>query len=311
MVVADVRLLLGDAAAAEFEELILQCHVEADPTLRRCTSPNCSRIITPDAIGLCHVATCECGQRICWRCRGEAHAPLSCEYLDQWLKITKAESLQAKWICENTKPCPKCARRIEKNGGCNHMTCRTANGNGCGYEFCWVCGHEWHTHVGNGYQCNKFTDFDASKPGDLPEYDLKRLNHYHTRYMNHMQSHDAELAAREQFRTAMYTAWGQIDSDIFRGKVQAPVIIQQVFEAIDTARSILIWSYPHAFYMKPGSTELKLFEHVQTEVERYLEELTHAVEHQVFMSPLHFEKLAKIVLNNSDVLNKHVDQYSR
>jgi ariadne-1 len=125
LLVSDVRLLLGDDSASEFEDVILQCHIEADPTLRRCTSPTCEYIITHDAIGLCHVALCQCGQRVCWRCRGEAHSPLACEYLDRWAKITEAESMQAKWICENTKPCPRCNRRIEKNGGCNHMTCLT------------------------------------------------------------------------------------------------------------------------------------------------------------------------------------------
>jgi hypothetical protein len=29
------------------------------------------------------------------------------------------------------KDCPKCNVQIEKNGGCDHMTCR------CGYEFYW------------------------------------------------------------------------------------------------------------------------------------------------------------------------------
>merc|ERR1712034_206403 len=28
---------------------------------------------------------------------------------------------------------------VEKDGGCNHMTCST-RGKGCGYEFCWTCG---------------------------------------------------------------------------------------------------------------------------------------------------------------------------
>lgn len=32
------------------------------------------------------------------------------------------------------KRCPKCSQYIEKNGGCDHMTCRHR---GCGYEFWW------------------------------------------------------------------------------------------------------------------------------------------------------------------------------
>jgi len=37
-------------------------------------------------------------------------------------------------VVGNTKRCPKCSIRIEKNQGCNHMTCR-----GCKFEWCWVC----------------------------------------------------------------------------------------------------------------------------------------------------------------------------
>lgn len=39
------------------------------------------------------------------------------------------------WIAKNTSPCPKCAFRIKKNGGCNHGRC----GN-CSFNFCWICG---------------------------------------------------------------------------------------------------------------------------------------------------------------------------
>jgi hypothetical protein len=40
------------------------------------------------------------------------------------------------WLRRNTKPCPRCKVRIEKNGGCRHMTCKNAD---CGHEFFWCC----------------------------------------------------------------------------------------------------------------------------------------------------------------------------
>merc|ERR1712154_518295 len=45
---------------------------------------------------------------------------------------------------------------IEKNQGCNHMTCRKHAG-GCGHEFCWLCKGDWSKHgsaTGGYYQCN-------------------------------------------------------------------------------------------------------------------------------------------------------------
>ena len=39
-----------------------------------------------------------------------------------------------RWIIENCKKCPNCLYHIEKNNGCDHMTCIK-----CRHEFCWSC----------------------------------------------------------------------------------------------------------------------------------------------------------------------------
>ena len=47
-----------------------------------------------------------------------------------------------------TKPCPKCSHPIEKNGGCNSMTCRW-----CLVNFCWKCGQEFGEGHWNHFLC--------------------------------------------------------------------------------------------------------------------------------------------------------------
>ena len=49
------------------------------------------------------------------------------------------------WLSANSKQCPRCRIPIEKNGGCNHMTCRPPGG--CGYEFWWSCRCEYPRHT--------------------------------------------------------------------------------------------------------------------------------------------------------------------
>ncbi|KAM6962550.1 E3 ubiquitin-protein ligase RNF14-like [Aplochiton taeniatus] len=42
--------------------------------------------------------------------------------------------LSESWITNNSKLCPQCSAKIEKESGCNKMTCSK-----CGQYFCWLC----------------------------------------------------------------------------------------------------------------------------------------------------------------------------
>lgn len=47
-----------------------------------------------------------------------------------------------KWAhSHNVRYCPSCHIRIEKDGGCSHMTCSN-----CSYDFCWACGLSFSGH---------------------------------------------------------------------------------------------------------------------------------------------------------------------
>jgi hypothetical protein len=110
---------------------------------------------------------CGKGHAFCAACKGPSHSPSSCEDWRRWLARIQAivssvetsdkdgnEIANALWVAANTKRCPKCELPIEKNEGCNHMTCRT-----CRHEFCWVCMKAWSMHsqdTGGYFQCNRF-----------------------------------------------------------------------------------------------------------------------------------------------------------
>eukprot|EP00056_Hartaetosiga_gracilis_P003901 m.69420 g.69420 ORF g.69420 m.69420 type:complete len:533 (+) comp11625_c0_seq1:185-1783(+) len=97
--------------------------------------------------------TCEhCASKFCYF-HGLAHEGRPCEPTGQSLK----EKVATKWwLMRKTRQCRKCKNHIEKNQGCNHMTCR------CGHEICWCCGGDYVKNGRRGHSRSLFP-----KPRDL------------------------------------------------------------------------------------------------------------------------------------------------
>ena len=92
--------------------------------------------------------TCtECNLRSCFDCRALAHPRLTCKEYQAFLiaERTPADAATMEWFENNTKSCP-CNARIEKNLGCEHMTCTR-----CRAEWCWLCGVDYNLirNIGN------------------------------------------------------------------------------------------------------------------------------------------------------------------
>ena len=116
---------------------ILKNFTDANNDIRWCPTPNCGICIQSQSHSSKDIE-CECGASFCFSCTKEAHRPCQCEMIDVWDKKNNSEAENVKWLMVNTKKCPNCKKFIEKNQGCNHMTCRKEAG-GCSYEFCWIC----------------------------------------------------------------------------------------------------------------------------------------------------------------------------
>ncbi|KAK5696571.1 hypothetical protein LTR97_007874 [Elasticomyces elasticus] len=112
--------------------------IKQDPDYRECASADCSYgyILAKGDGTIFHCQLCDSGY--CVDCEAPWHVGKTCEQHQDSItskkRKEKGNAASEKKIKDTTKPCPSCKTAIEKNRGCQHMTCLN-----CSHQFCWVC----------------------------------------------------------------------------------------------------------------------------------------------------------------------------
>lgn len=267
--------------AEKFDRFLLESYIEDNKMVKWCPSiPHCGNAIRVETDEFCEVE-CSCGLQFCFSCLSEAHSPCSCWMWELWTKKCRDESETVNWITVHTKPCPKCHKPVEKNGGCNLVSCI------CGQAFCWLCGgatgrdHTWSSIA--GHSCGRYKE-DQEKKSERAKRDLYRYMHYHNRYKAHTDSFTQESRLRETIKEKV----ANLESRDSRLRDFSWVTngLYRLFRS----RRALSFSYPFAFYMfgddlfKDEMTneekEIKqhLFEDQQQQLEANVEKLSKALE---------------------------------
>lgn len=116
-----------------YDQFICRHRLEKMNEFIWCSNPKCSFGQLNDGGEANNIVTCQrCQQKTCFKHKIPWHGGLTCKQYDA--QCDKQIQASLKWITQYTKQCSKCRFRIEKNDGCDHMTCIK-----CGYEFCWSC----------------------------------------------------------------------------------------------------------------------------------------------------------------------------
>lgn len=249
--------------------------VDDNPRIRWCPAPDCGRAVYCSE-GVQDTVQCSCGESFCFKCQEPAHAPCTCMHLRAWKQKEKDESETANWLVANTKPCPKCNRQIEKNGGCNHMSCSQ-----CRYEFCWVCLDSWAQHdnsTGGFYKCNKYLPLEVDERNKQSSRDearrsIEKYMHYFRRYASHAQSQKFEKQLLEKSEEKMRELQ---QMNKFSSWVDVEYIQKGVIQLIE-CRNVLKYTYVHGYYMDDGQ-EKSMFEFLQEDLEKVTEKLSEILE---------------------------------
>eukprot|EP00474_Spongospora_subterranea_P009178 CRZ09636.1 hypothetical protein [Spongospora subterranea] len=288
--------LLPSSKRPQFKQWLLDGFVQGNRNrMKWCPNPDCDKIIENKASADKEIE-CRCGYVFCFKCELEGHRPCSCELVEQWQTKNSTDSENVNWIIANTKRCPKCQVNIEKNQGCNHMTCRF-----CKFDFCWLCKGDWTKHgsaTGGFYRCNKYEEAKSKGDASLMEKEeqkaeeartaLQKYMFYFTRFDNHQKSIQFARKTRQNAESRM-----QKLRDIQGTNYQDVQFVLNAVNAVVACRRVLMWTYCYGFYLE-GTAEKDIFEQHQERLEKFTE-LLHGLSEKPIESLLENKTRSEIV----------------
>ncbi|XP_043925216.1 E3 ubiquitin-protein ligase RNF14-like isoform X2 [Protopterus annectens] len=159
---SQVKQLVGEEAFSRYDHLLLQNGLSLMTDVVYCPRLSCQTAVLkePDS----EMAVCNsCFFAFCTKCNLTYHGVAPChnevaeelgspvnencestddsegDYDEEIYRMVSRKKLaqryqNEKWVKENAKVCPNCRSPVQKDGGCNKMTCGR-----CGSFFCWVC----------------------------------------------------------------------------------------------------------------------------------------------------------------------------
>ncbi|CAN6373458.1 unnamed protein product [Urochloa humidicola] len=234
--------------------------------IKWCPAPGCTRAV--ELLGDAHATDvfCDCNNGFCWSCGEEAHRPVSCDTVRAWLALNISEAETAKWILTNTKSCPSCGRPIEKNQGCNHMTCSDP----CRHQFCWLCLDPWNDHksCSSRYGHRRLQLQETRRRRQAKASVGRYLYHYERWAANGNSLHKA-LVDMDQLKSSELESMARA--------VDLPAtelgFVTEAYHQIAHGRRVMRWAHAYGYFLDPEYDAAKqgLFDDLQSQANRWLE----------------------------------------
>eukprot|EP01083_Nonionella_stella_P036437 99427_1 len=132
-----LKFITDEALKEKFHKFKRDKLLMLDENARFCPTVDCDGYMIGSRISPKLVCP-ECSTTICFNCSRLWHGYFTkCTSAQVAAPVDENDEKFHQWELnkrDNVKKCPKCKMRIEKDAGCNHMTCVS-----CKYEFCWLC----------------------------------------------------------------------------------------------------------------------------------------------------------------------------
>ncbi|KAF2128575.1 hypothetical protein P153DRAFT_376696 [Dothidotthia symphoricarpi CBS 119687] len=151
--VPTLKSVVSKASFQEWDAALVKHHLSASEEYIICLKPECGKYFSIEGCkksrrGKQKVECPYCQYELCLSCNRPWHKSGSCS------KALEKENQESEEAIKSmgAKPCPKCGVNIEKQGGCDHMSCQR-----CRHNFCWQCLVAYSATMIHGQGCSNGT----------------------------------------------------------------------------------------------------------------------------------------------------------
>lgn len=158
---ADIHNFLTQEQKVHLNELQTQDWFAKQSHTKHCQTPDCNFAFINESTCQSNITCEQCHKTYCAQCLINHPEYMSCQAAKEKYSTADDKANQA-WKNKHSKQCPKCNANIEKNSGCDHMTCSK-----CRYEFCWKCMEKYPCDIARCMNINRRTDHPATPPAQI------------------------------------------------------------------------------------------------------------------------------------------------
>lgn len=163
---ADIQNFLTQEQKANLNELQTQDWFAKQSHTKHCQTPDCNFVFINESKCQSNITCEQCHKTYCAQCLINHPEYMSCQAAKEKYSTADDKANQS-WKNQHSKQCPNCHTNIEKNSGCDHITCTK-----CRHEFCWKCMEK--------YPCNIIRCINIREQAAQPAPALNRADNYGT-----------------------------------------------------------------------------------------------------------------------------------
>lgn len=158
----ELEAFISKEQHAKINDIQTQDWLSKQSNIKHCPTPDCKHAFINESGCQSNKECPGCHIVYCTQCMSKHPDYLSCDAARD--QLTSAEDkANHQWKAQHSKQCPECHTFIEKNNGCDHMTCSK-----CRYEFCWKCLQKYPCDI---LRCQDI----AGQPAEVHDFN-NRLN---------------------------------------------------------------------------------------------------------------------------------------